>query len=162
MKPDVQLLELLQRLDFSRRWYDFSVATRYGTPLGQLSAEEQEAALSTTARAFRYHRREKFYSTREADFPNDLGMNLALRHGVAEFILVVRPPTGHIGGPFSLLMREADRRFGPVLPETPVYPQPWYQGIDELHRVLAEGLAFYAELANAIRDSGLLTGTSEL
>ena len=56
--------------------------------------------------------------------PGELGVNLSLRHGVAEFILVTRVPAGHIARPFSSLMREADQRFGPTLPEEPPYPQP--------------------------------------
>ena len=137
-----------------------SVATRAGTPARIFPAAEQEAALATTGRAFRYNRREKFYATREAGVPGELGANLVLRHGVAEFILVARVPAGHIGDPFGLLMREADRRFGPVLPEAPAYPQPWYQGAAELRQVLADGFVLYAEVAAAVIASGLLTGSA--
>jgi len=151
-----RLLELLHRLGFPRRWYDLCVATRVGTPCRALPTAQQEAALATAGRVFRYNRREKFYATREADVPGELGLNLSLRHGVAEFILVVRVPAGHIAGPFSLLMRQADRRFGPVLPDTPPYPQPWYQGAAELKQVLSAGFGLYAEVAAAVLTSGLL------
>ena len=92
--------------------------------------------------------------------PGELGVNLVLRLGLAEFILVARAPAGHIAGPFSLLMRDADRRFGPVLPETPVYPQPRYQGAAELRQVLATGFGLYAEVAEAVLASSLLTGNT--
>lgn len=155
-----RLFELLHRLDFPRRWYDLSCATRVGTPAGNLPAAEQDAALATTGRVFRFNRRERFYATREAVAAGELGVNLVLRHGVAEFVLVVRVPAGHIGGPFPRLMREADRRFGPVLPESPAYPQPWYQGGAELRQVLAQGIGLYAEVAAAVLASGLLAGTA--
>jgi hypothetical protein len=155
-----RLLGLLHQLDFPRRWYDLCVASRVGTPSRDLPVEEQAAALATTGRAFRYNRREKFYATREADVPGELGVNLSLRHGVAEFILVLRVPAGHIAGPFSGLMRAADRRFGPVLPEAIPYPQPWYQGVAELQQVLAAGFGLYAEVAGAVLVSGLLVGSA--
>ncbi len=157
-----RLLGLLHRLDFSRRWYDLCAASRGGgrPPARDLPAAEQEAALATTGRAFRFGRREKFYATREAGVPGELGVNLVLRLGVAEFILVARVPTGHIGDPFGLLMRKADQRFGPVLSEAPVYPEPWYQGAAELRWVLAEGFGLYAEVATAVLASGLLAGNA--
>jgi hypothetical protein len=155
---EARLLGLLHRLDFARRWYDLCAAARVGTPCSDLPAAEQEAALTGTGRAFRFNRREKFFATREAGTPSELGVNLVLRHGVAEFILVLRVPAGHIAGPFPRLMRKADHRFGPVLPEAPAYPQPWYQGGAELRRVLADGFGLYAEVAAAVLASGLLTG----
>ncbi len=157
---EARLLGLLHRLDFPRRWYDLSVATRVGTPCRDFPVAEQEAALAATGRAFRYNRREKFFATREPGLPCELGANLVLRHGVAELILVARVPAGHIGEPFGLLMRKADERFGPVLPDAPVYPQPWYQGAAELRRVLTSGFALYAEVAAAVVASGLLAGSA--
>jgi hypothetical protein len=156
-----RLLELLHRLDFARRWYDVCAAARSGSPARALPAEDVAAALDSTGRAFRYNRREQFYATREVGVPGELGLNLCLKHGVAEFILVVRVPAGHIAGSFSGLMREVEQRFGPGLPPTPPYPQPWYQGPTELRRVLAEGFGLYAEVAAAIVVSGLLGGKAE-
>lgn len=155
---ELRLLELLCRLDFPRRWYDLSVATRVGTPCRDLSAAAQEAALANSGRTFRFNRREKFFAIREVGVPGELGANLVLRHGVAEFILVTRVPAGHVGQPFGRLMRKADRQFGLMLPEAPAYPQPWYQGAAELQRVLAEGFGLYAEVVAAVLASGLLTG----
>jgi hypothetical protein len=155
-----RLLELLHRLDFARRWYDLCAAARTGSPACALSAADVAAALESTGRAFRYNRREQFYATREEGVPGELGLNLCLKHGVAEVILVVRAPTGHIAGPFSELMRDVEKRFGPALPPTPPYPQPWYQGPAELRRVLAEGFGLYAEVAATIVTSGLLGETA--
>ncbi|MFO0882750.1 MAG: hypothetical protein U0894_00940 [Pirellulales bacterium] len=159
---EVRLVGLLHRLDFPRRWYDLCAASRVGgrPPSHDLPTAEQDAALATIGRSFKYNRREKFYATREAGVPGELGANLVLRHGVAEFILVARVPAGHIGDPFGVLMRNADRRFGLMLPEAPVYPEPWYQGAAELRRVLAEGFGLYAEMAAAVIASGLLTGNA--
>jgi hypothetical protein len=155
-----RLLELLHRLDFARRWYDLCAATLFGEYARTLPAMEVTAALESTGRAFRYNRKERFYATREVGMSGELGINLALRHGTAEFILVVRVPVGHIGGPFSALMREVEEGFGPTLPETPPYPQPKYQGAPELRQVLSAGFGLYAEMATAIIASGLLTSGS--
>ena len=155
-----RLFGLLHRIDFARRWYDLCAAARVGTPCRDLAAAEQVDALAATGRAFRYNRRESFYATREASVPGELGVNLSLRHGTAEFILVLRVPAGHIAGPFSGLMRDVERRFGLVLPETPPYPQPWYQGAGELRQVLAAGFGLYAEVAGSVLASGLLTGSA--
>jgi hypothetical protein len=153
-----RLFGLLHRLDFARRWYELCAAARVGTPCRDLSAEEQAAALATTGRTFRFKRRESFFAFRETGVPGELGVNLSLRDGVAEFILVLRAPAGHIGGPFSGMMRHVERRFGPVLPETPPYPQPWYQGATELRQLLAVGFELYAEVAAAVLAGGLLAG----
>jgi hypothetical protein len=155
-----RLLELLHRLDFARRWYDLCVATRSaeGVRGRRPAAADVAAALASTGRAFTYNRKERFHATREADVPGELGVNLGLRHGTAEFILVVRGPAGHVGGPFSRLMRAVERLSRPPLPAVPAYPQPWYQGAAELTQVLAAGFGLYAEVAAAIRASGLLTG----
>lgn len=154
-----RLRDLLHRLDFARRWFELCVAARVGTPSDDLPAAEQAAALASTGRIFQYNRRERFYATREAGVPGELGINLSLRHGVAEFILVVRVLAGHIGGPFSRLMREVAQRYGPALPEEPRCPQPWYQGPAELRQVLVAGCGLYAEVAGAVLASGLLTGS---
>lgn len=156
-----KLLELLHRLDFARRWYDLCAAARRGEPAPALPASDVAAALDYIGRAFRYNRRAQFYATREVGVPGELGVNLCLKHGVAEFILVVRVPAGHIAGPFSKLMRDVEQRFGPPLPPTPPYRQPWYQGPTELRRVLAEGFGLYAEVQAAIVVSGLLEAKAE-
>jgi hypothetical protein len=157
---DARLLELLHRLEFARRWYDLCAATLFGEFARTLPDAEATTALESTGRAFRYHRKERFYATREIGVPGELGINLALRHGTAEFIVVAQVPAGHVGGPFSALMREVEERFGPTLPETPPYPQPNYQGAPELRQVLSAGFDLYAEMATAIVASGLLTGGS--
>lgn len=151
---------LLHRLDYARRWDALCAATRFGEFASTLPDADVAAALKATGRAFKYNRKERFYATREADVPGELGVNLALRHGTAEFILVVRVPAGHIAGPFSSLMRDVERRFGLALPESPPYPQPKYQGAAELRQVLAAGFELYAEVAAAIIGSGLLTGSA--
>jgi hypothetical protein len=156
---EVRLLELLHRLDFARRWCDLCAATRFGEFARSLPDADVAASLESTGRAFRYNRRERFYATREAGAPGELGVNLALRNGIAEFILVVRVPAGHIAGPFSVLMRDVERRFGLSLQNTPRYPQPKYQGATELRQVLAAGFGLYTEVAAAILASGLLVGS---
>ena len=155
---EARLLALLHQLDFARRWYDLCAATRYGKPARDLSDADAKAALESTGWTFKSHRKERFYATREGGVPGELGVNLSLVHGVAEFILVCRVPVGHIGDVFPVIMRDVEHRFGPELPESPPYPQPWYQGPAELRHVLAEGFGLYAEIAGAIRASGLLAG----
>jgi hypothetical protein len=151
----VRLLALAHGLDFARRYYAIVAATRDGKPCHDLPAAEVEAALASTGRAFRFNRKERFYATREADAAGELGLNLAIS-GSVEFILVARSPAGHIGGVFHGMALELARRHAAELTPDPPYPRPWYRDGAELRRVLASGLGLYAELADAVRGSGLL------
>ncbi len=137
-----------------------TAATYSGRPNRNLPAAELASALAATGREFSYDDGEQFYATRDAVLAGELGVNLIVKGGVAEFLLVVRTPAGHVGGPFPLLMRQAERRFGPPLPPTKPYPQPWYRDGEELRRVLLAGFALYAEVAGAVVASGLLGGPS--
>lgn len=153
--PEEVLLALAHGLDFARRYYALVAATRASEPNLDLPATEIKSALEATGRAFRFNRKERFYATREADTPGELGLNLAI-DGSVEFILVARGPGGHFGPTFHGLALKLAERHAPELVPSPRYPRPAYGNPAELRRVLAEGLGLYAELMTAIRASRLL------
>jgi hypothetical protein len=156
-----RLLAVAQEVDFARRYYAICVPTFSGRPRDDLPATEVAAALEATGRAFRFNRRESFYATRERGAPGELGVNLCLKHGVAEFILVARTPAGHVGDAFTALAANVARRYAPELLRDPPYLRPWFRDAGELRLVLRYGFGLYADLASRILASGLLSAEAE-
>jgi hypothetical protein len=150
-----RLLAIAQELDFAQRYYALVAETSGSTPCDSLTADEIRAALESTGRTFRFNKRERFYATREAEAPGELGLNLTVS-GVVEFILVVETPAGHVGQTFPGLARALLYRVGPPVAVDPRYPRVRYGDADELQRVLEGGFALYAELAEAISASGIV------
>jgi hypothetical protein len=153
--PEELLLALAHELDFARRYYSLVALTRESEPGAKLPEPEIESALKATGLAFRRNRKERFYATREAITPGELGLNLAI-NGSVEFILVARGPGGHFGPTFHGLALELAERHAPTSVPSPRYPRPAYGSAAELRCVLAGGLGLYTDLAAAIRAAGML------
>lgn len=146
---------LARKLDFARRYYALVASTRDGEPCFDLPPSAINDALKSTGRSFRFNRKERFFKTREADAPAELGLNLTI-NGSVEFILVVKAHVGHVGRTFHGLALELVEQDAPELMPTPRYPRPSYRDADELRVVLAQGIQLYTELAVSILSSGLL------
>jgi hypothetical protein len=149
--PDEQkFLKLLESFRFADRYYAYCGAHAAEGP--DLPPPTQTAALAETGRTFRYQKKEKFFAWRDAKAPADceLGLNVSLENGQAEWILVFKTPSGHLGSPFSALATEAKRLSTPSYRHTPPNPVPNITSQAELGEALDQGLALYDELATML------------
>jgi hypothetical protein len=157
-----RLRSLLVEIGFAARYYALCDETRTWQRTDRLPrAEQLTDSLTATGRLFRYNRRENFFATRETDVPGELGLNLCLEHNVADFILVVKTPAGHIGDTFSVHALETMRLADPSFSREPPYPRPLFNSVPELKKVLGHGLALYDEIAKGVLERGLLTDCPE-
>jgi len=146
----VDLLRLLDRLDFPRRYYAYCSAHQKRGPKIPLSL--QTPALAATGRTFRYDKREKFFAWRDSKAPKGcvLGLNVSLELAAVEWVLTFKTPEGHVGSTLPYLAMETKRLADPAYKHDPPYPVPSVENADELATVLDEGFAIYQLIADAI------------
>lgn len=144
--------DLLRELDFADRYYAYCAKhSKKNCP--DIPLALQTKALEETGRTFRYDKREKFFAWRDSDTPKDceLGVNLSLTYAQANWILVLKTPSGHLGGQFSEMALDVKHLVDPRYQHEPRFPTPDIANEKELHSVLAEGIALYEDVAKALR-----------
>jgi len=149
--PDEQpFLKVLEGARFADRYYAYCAAHAmqgYDIPMAT-----QTAVLKETGRTFRYEKKEKFFAWRDAKAPKgcELGVNVSLDNGQVEWILVFETPAGHLGRPFSSLATMTRRLSESTYRHTSPHPTPNVTNKAELRDVIAQGLALYDALADAL------------
>ena len=147
-----ELCELMRKLDFAERYYTYcSSHSKKNCP--DIPLALQTKALDETGRTFRYDKREKFFSWRDSNAPKgcELGLNLSLRDAQANWILVLKTPSGHLGEQFSAIAEGVKRLADPRYQHEPRFPTPDIANATELRTIITEGLALYDDIATALR-----------
>jgi hypothetical protein len=146
--PDeAKFLKLLASVGFPDRYYAYCSEHAERGP--DIPLATQQAALAATGRTFRYDKKEKFFAWRDADGADDgeLGLNVSLRDGRVEWILVFATAPGHLGDTFANMALNSKRLAHPAYKHSPPYPTPKVSSKAELDAVIEEGLALYDDLA---------------
>lgn len=150
--PDrTRFLKIASKLDFADRYYSF--CRDHATAGPDLPAPLQMEALAATGRAWRHHKRDRFFSWKDAASPEgcSLGLKLSLEYSSVEWILAFATPSGGLGFGFATLSLGIKWLTNKGYEHLPPYPRPCFADLGELATVLTEGFALYEDLAAAIR-----------
>jgi hypothetical protein len=147
---DCELLDLLDELDFSARYYTF--CDRYRAPAGDpgLTRADHTAALSASGLEFSYQSREKFFRHREQAARGLLTFNLAFGRSSLEGILTVAVGDNVLGGPFHSLASELATRKDPGFTREPAYPRMPFHDRESLAQAVTFAAGLYGELVKLL------------
>jgi hypothetical protein len=150
------LADALRTIDFEGRYYGFYEKIKSHVAPSHLNKRDWESALGETGLTFRYHSRERFFSSDEKAIGKCTAwLNVAFSHDQAEFILNLMTPAGGSGGPFALLAYSSglsrDQNFAP----DPPYPTLPFTNREQLREVIRFGMELYADIERVLRSCGM-------
>jgi hypothetical protein len=149
---EVKFLELLRALRFADRYYEICAA--HPGPGVELPPATQEAVLAERGERWKYDKRERFFAFREPAGVawQELGLNVILRDGMLECILVFATRHGHIGDVFHGMAADVKQREVPDYEHDPPYPCPFFRDEAGLRSALSDCRELYQQIKTAIRN----------
>jgi hypothetical protein len=152
-----KLLAVLLSVGFSDKYYNQFVESKSRAHNTRVTVSEISAAIASLPATFRYNKREDFFRHSEREGSGEIGLNLAFPYqSTIEAILVVKTAAGdHIGGPFTLLAREARRLLVPDFEFAPRAPKINISTNATLLESLARLFDLYLQARQAILSSDL-------
>ena len=144
---DSKLLNLLVKMDFTKRYYDYyeSHRKREENELPNANNEAFDEALRSSSLNFEFKKKENFFSHTESSGKCSITFNIAFRHSAAEFILAVKIGQTVVGGSFQELAYDAGQARDPDFEPEPPYPTLPFSTADELRDVLQFGISLFQE-----------------
>jgi hypothetical protein len=147
-----QLIDLLVTSNFDTSYYGFYEATKAEAVPPGIVDSDVFGLIDKLPVQFKFNAKEKFFHYRASEAP-ELGLNLALTPQSAEFILVFKPGSQHIGRQFFVLARDAarHRKGEPYFNYDPPSPRLKFGTEAGLRRALDFGLSLFTEIERRIR-----------
>lgn len=139
-----QLLDLLERIDFGRRYYAYCDAHAGKTAAPQLTHADHQHVLDESGLAFKYDAKERFFGHRDRHGAVTLVLNAIIRTDL-ELVLALKGPSETVGGTFHGLSYKLMRAEQPEFQHSPRYPRLPFHTRDELAAALTFGLTLYRE-----------------
>lgn len=153
LKLYTKLIELLAAIDFDRRYYSFYEGHRdqERKKMPGAGLEDFRAALAATTLDFTYHKKENFFSHKQAEEPGEIGLNIAFPHSSVELILWVKTRKGvTIGDPFSALALNVSEFRTPEVSPEPEFPTLPFSSEAELHEAVRFGVSLFLDARREI------------
>jgi hypothetical protein len=151
-----QLLKLLEKIDFSRKYYDYYAKNSeliYSNQKRFTCTIKYFAAVgSTTALDFKYKTNERFFHHKQNYGNCELILNVAFPYSSVELIFYVKNEHGYVGGPFPKLAREVAQLSDPHFKYSPAAPKLPFSNKDELQQAVNFGISLFKEIKQAIID----------
>lgn len=148
-----RLIHALVGIHFSERYYRYYEQTCHRSPQKFMAHENIVKALISTGLDFKFDTREKFFYHREKHDAFQISLHVAFTSSAVEFILAVKTPVGHIGGPFSLLAEEVALRHDAGFSYSPPYPDPLFSDLQELREVILFGTSLFEDAKQAFLEA---------
>ncbi|MBI4940025.1 MAG: hypothetical protein HY830_04695 [Actinobacteria bacterium] len=147
---DSELLDLLDEIDFSARYYTFCDRDRALASDPGLTRADHAAALSASGLEFGYRSREKFFRHREHTARGQVTFNLAFGRSSLEGILTVAVGDDVLGGPFHSMAAELATRKDSGFTREPAYPRMPFHDRESLSQAVTFAAGLYGELVKLL------------
>lgn len=150
-EADRQLLDLLIRIEFDLRYYQFVESVR-GASEPALTKKELQVGIDRMPFDFKYDAKEKFFYFRDRG-PLEIGLNLSLTPLSAEFILVLRASAGHVGDSYPGMAYDVHRArtLNSDNVREPPYPPLRFNTPEEYANALDFGVGLYNDIKQEAR-----------
>lgn len=146
------LIKLLADIDFDKRYYRLAEshagAMKARPPASWL--DTAKTFLEASPLAFKFKKREKFFSHLAAYNGCDVGLNIAFPYAQVELILVLKVAGNHIGDPFPGLARDVGVWRDPHFAPSPPFPKISFANTEQLKEVLESGLDLFEDSRRVI------------
>jgi hypothetical protein len=144
-----QFVDLLVKMDFARRYYEFYEKVRNRGPMRTFNPEEAKAVLASISPAFRYVKKERFFRCTDTADGFKFLLNVAdLHHSQVEFIFYEK--THSIGGTYHGLAADVSRLSDPDFSYDPPYPRLDFSNLKQMKEAVVFGVSLYEEMKTAI------------
>ena len=146
-----ELIDLLARHDFHRRYYELYEAAKHRGEMSGVGRKVLEQELAATGYEFSYNKQEDSFDSAATVNATVVSVHAGVAGSKAELSLNVRERDAVAGGPFSVLALKAARLKDPAYRHDPPYPTLPFSNRQELQDILKYGLQVFETVKNEFR-----------
>ena len=144
-----QLIELLAKADFHKRYYDFIDKAKRTAGKEKCTYQSFCEVISEDTRC-KHHKSERFFQLRETDGQWEFTLKLAYCYGKLELIMSGTHNGKNIGGVVTRLALESARVLDPEFMPKPLAPKIPFSTQAELREAVAFSVSLYEVMKSAI------------